>query len=490
MSQIKAAIERIERGEAGPLYLVVGDRIVSEPAAIRLGQALAERGDCEVDILRRPESLTPALQDLRTFAMFAAGKVTVVIESSTLADAATAPSLVDEALEVLPIANEDADLGSRERRAAACFLQALRLFQLDPYAGTADEVVEQLPGVALEGGPAQRKKTRRKRSSKQVARARTDLIVLLDAARRAEVQGLGESEEEVLAEILRDGLPVGHFLVLGESTWAKGHPVVAALAAAGGVIEVGQVSASRKAGWQGLDLVCQELERETGVGIDSGALKELARRTLRTRQGSRGGDGEVDAESTARFAAEYRKLVNLGGGKKVTLALVRDAIQDRGEEDIWGVLDAIGEGRADKAIAGIDRLLRGADDVVGARLSVLSLLAGFCRQLVAVGGMVAGSGAPRAERSYPRFKDRIAPVLQADLPGGRKNPLAGLHPYRLHRVYLAASRLGKSGHRHLQSRVLETEKRLKGNSVAPDAALAALVVDVATSIGRRASGSR
>jgi DNA polymerase III delta subunit len=489
MSQINSALERIERGAVRPLYLVAGDRIVSEPAAARVGQALADRVGCDVDILRRPESLTPALQDLRTFAMFASGKVTVVIESSTLADAATAPSLVDEAIEALPIADAEAALGARERRAAACFLQALRLFQLDPYSGTPAEIVEELPAVALEGGPAVRKKTRRKRSAKQIENARNDLVTLLEAARRADVQGLGESEEEVLAEILRDGLPEGHFLVLGESTWAKSHPVVVALQAADGVIEVGQVSASRKAGWQGLDLVCQELERETGVGIDRAALQELARRTLRMRQGSRGGDGAVDAESTARFAAEYRKLVTLGGGKTISRALVAEAIQDRGEEDIWGVLDAVGEGRAGKAIAGIDRLLRGADDVIGMRLSVLSLLAGFCRQLVAVGGMVEASRSVRAERSYPRFKQRVAPALQAELAGGRKNPLAGLHPYRLHRVYLAASRLGASEQRRLQSRVLETEKRLKGNSVAPDAALAVLVADLATSIGSSASGS-
>jgi DNA polymerase III delta subunit len=488
MPQIDSAIERIERGEARSFYVVVGDRVVSEPSAIRLGEALADRIGCDVDVVRRPESLTPTLQDLRTFAMFATGKVTVVIESSTLADAATAPSLVDEAIEVLPIADAGVDLGGRRIIKKACFLQALRLFQLDPYAGTPAEVVEQLPAAALEGGPSLRKKTRRRRGSKQVDRARTDLVVLLEAARRAEIQGLGESEEEVLAEILRDGLPEGHCLVLGESAWAESHPVVAALKAAGDVIEVGQVSAGRKAGWQGLDVVCKELERETGVGIDGQALQELARRTLKKRQGSRGRDGAIDSESTARFAAEYRKLANLGGGRKITLTLVREAIQDRGDEDIWGVLDAVGEGSADKAISGINRLLRGSEDVVSMRLSVLSLLAGFCRQLVAVRGMVEVSGVTGAERSYPRFKERIAPALQAGLPGGRQNPLTGLHPYRLHRVYLAASRLKTGRSKRLQSMVLEAEKRLKGNSVAPDAALAALVVEVATSIARQGSG--
>jgi hypothetical protein len=485
MPQIDIAIKRIESGEVKPLYLVAGDRIVSEPAAIRLGQALANQVDCEVDVIRRPESLIPALQDLRTFALFAAGKVTVVIESAVLADAATAPSLVDEAIEVVPLASADDTLGARERRAAACLLQALRLFQLDPYAGAAAEVMEQLPAMALEGGVSFRKKSRRRRSGKLVEKARVDLAVLLEAARGAEIQGLGEGEEELLAEILRDGLPGGHFLVLGESAWAKEHPIVTGLEARTAVVEVGQVSAGRNASWQGLDAVCRELERETGTGIDRQALAELARRTLRKRAGSRGPDGAVDSESTARFAAEYRKLANLGGGKKITLALVRETTRDRGDEDIWGLLDAIGEGRADKAMVGISRLLRGADDVVGTRLSILSLLAGFCRQLVAVGGMVKAAGVANAERSYPRFKAKIAPALQADLPHGRKNPLAGLHPYRLHRVYLAASGAPVGSLRRLQGQVLEAERRLKGDSVVPEAALVALVADLATQIGRR-----
>jgi len=485
MSQIDTAIERIESGELKPLYLVAGDRIVSEPAAIRLGETLAKRVDCEVDVVRRPESLLPALQDLRTFALFAAGKVTVVIESAALADAATAPALVDEAIDVVPLASSDGALGARERRAAACLLQALRLFQLDPYAGAATDVIEQLPAVALEGGASFRKKTRRRRGGKLVEKARIDLALLLEAARRAEIQGLGESEEEVLAEILRDGLPAGHFLVLGESAWAKGHPIVTALESAASVVEVGQVTAGRNASWQGLDVVCRELERETGAGIDKQALAELARRTLRKRQGSRGGDGAVDSESTARFAAEYRKLANLGGGKSITLALVSETTRDRGDEDIWGVLDAIGEGRADKAMVGIDRLLRGADDVVSTRLSILSLLAGFCRQLVAVGGMVRASGVAKGERSYPRFKEKIAPSLQADLAEGRKNPLAGLHPYRLHRVYLAASRTRADSLGRLQGRVLEAERRLKGDSALPEAALVALVAELATQIGHR-----
>lgn len=294
------------------------------------------------------------------------------------------------------------------------------------------------------------------------------------------MQGIGESDEEVLMEIARDGLPPGHALVLAESTWSPSHPLFAAAQKRGTLARVGQVSTDRRTGWSGLDVVCNALKRETGVAIESQALTELARRTLRKRAGrGRQGD-EVDSESTARFAAEYRKLATLAAGSDIGLDLVRESTQDRGEEDVWGILDAVGEGRADVAIAGLDRLLRGAEDAVAARLSVFSLLASFCRQLTAVAGMVSATGMPASERDYRRFKDRIAPHLQGSLEGGRANPLSGLHPFRLHRAYLAASRLGAEGLKRLPARVLETERRLKGDSASPDSALVALVADLAT----------
>jgi hypothetical protein len=90
---------------------------------------------------------------------------------------------------------------------------------------------------------------------------------------------------------------------------------------------------------------------------------------------------------------------------------------------------------------------------------------------------------PAGETHYPRFKDRWAPALQGDvdLPEGRaKNPLAGIHPYRLHRAYLAASRLPEPFLARLPSDVLAAEMRLKGESAEADAALSELVVRVAS----------
>jgi hypothetical protein len=64
---------------------------------------------------------------------------------------------------------------------------------------------------------------------------------------------------------------------------------------------------------------------------------------------------------------------------------------------------------------------------------------------------------------------------------GDFRPLADLHPYRLHRAYLAASRIGAPILQGLPARVLETELRLKGESGDPDAALTELIAFLAGS---------
>ena len=95
------------------------------------------------------------------------------------------------------------------------------------------------------------------------------------------------------------------------------------------------------------------------------------------------------------------------------------------------------------------------------------------------------------ERNYRRFQDRLADALRAPLPGGLDNPLGNLHPYRLHRVYLAASRLRAAPLDTLPWRVLETETRLKGESGEPEAALYELVASLATGqVGENALPAR
>lgn len=475
MSAVDKLLQQL--GKGGPqVCLVHGDLVLAEPAAVRAAETLAQAhglpGD-RVETHRRPSSLAPILQDLRTYSLFGGAKVLLAVDTAVFADRNAAAGLIDEAAEALPLTSPV--LGPRERQAASRLLQALHLFDTDDLSG--------LPAWAFEGdrrGPSGR--TGRARGKKQVEELRANLAPLLEAAVREGIQGIGEGDLAQLADAVRGGLPDGHVLVLAERSVAADHPLVQMLAERGAVLSVGTVEAER-GGFQGLDPVAEELERQTGVAIAPDALAELARRTLRQEGEGRNRVGKgIDADSTARLAGEYRKLANLAQGageKRITRKLVEQNVEDRGEEDVWQLLDAIATGRAADALDRLRRLLTSTDDPLAARLSFFALFAGFCRQLTAIRGMMRAARVPAGEANFARFRDRLAPSLQGELPGGGKNPLAGIHPFRLHRAYLAASRLPEPMLARLPSDVLETELQLKGESGEADAALADLVARVA-----------
>jgi len=470
MALIEKLLESIARGDVQPVYLVRGDLVLAEPAALRIGEALAAPAGCAAEVHRRPSRLAPLLEDLRTYSLFAPAKVIVAVDSAVLAERAAAADLIDQAADALPLA-ASGGLGPRERPAASRLLQALRLFGVDPLQGEPAAAIAALPGWALEGGEAYRKRRAgRKRPKSEAEKLEEGLAGLLRAAREEGIVGYAEGDLAELGAILSGGLPRGHALVLAESSAAASHPLVEALAERQAILDVGAVEAERGGGWQGVERLAEELERQTGVAVTRDGLAELVRRTLR--------QGDQHADSTARFAAEYRKLAELAEGGRISRQLVERAVEDRGEEDVWQILDAIAAGHADEALERTARLLRGADDAIATRLSFFALLAGFCRQLVAVGGLLDLLRLPRGEASYNRFKGAVAPALQGEIPGGHANPLAALHPFRLHRVYLAASRWRAEELRLLPWRVLETELRIKGDSGEAEAAMADLVASL------------
>jgi hypothetical protein len=487
-SSVETFLSRLT-GNPPQVCLVHGDLVLAEPAAQRAAEALAASAGlaaAAVEVHRRPASLAPLLQDLRTYSLFAAGKVVLAVGSALFADRSAAGELIDDAAEVVPLAAAGQPLSTRERQAASRLLQALHLFDLDPYAGAPERTLADLPAWVLEGGKT-RRSGGRGRGKRQVEELRAGLAGLLEAARREGLQGTADSDLSELAEIVRGGLPPGHALVLAESAVAADHPVVRLLAERGAVLAVGRVESDR-GGWQGLELLAGELGRQTGVGITADGLAELARRTLRQESDGRGrGTGGVDGDSTARFAGEYRKLANLAQGgidRRIDRELVERAVEDRGEEDVWQLLDAIAAGRGGEALDRLRRLLSAADDPLAARLTFFSLLASFCRQLVAVRGMMRVARVPAGEANYGRFKSSHAPALQSEIPTGGKNPLAGLHPFRLHRAYLAACRMPEPLLARLPSDLLETELQLKGESGEADVALARLVAHLSQA-GRR-----
>ncbi len=481
----EAILEKIASGEVEPLYLVSGDRVVAEPMGERIARAAAEKIGCEVTLQRRPARLQEVLADLRTLSLFGPGKVVLVIESRVLADARDAAELIDDAGEALPIGGDD--LAVEERRAAGRLLQALRLFRVEPHRGSPEEALEGLPGWAFQGGATYRRKSRnRPRGKAQVRELKSGLAELLRAARDAEIQGWAETELAELSQLVEGGLPPRHTLILVETSVAADHPLVQSVAARGAWHRLGKIEATKRGGgWQGLGGIVSELQRETGVSIREDALQELARRTLQKEDFRDGGGVKVD--STERLAGEYRKLASLAADTgEIGLALVEQSVDDRGEENVWKIIDDIGAGRASSALHRIDRYLAAAPDPVAARLGLFALLAQFAMHVSAVAGMARVEGVARGEGSFQRFKSRLAPRLQANRPGHAKNPLHGLNPYRLHKAYLAASRLPPETLARLPARALDAEIALKGGSRRPQAVLAAWVLELA-GVGASAS---
>lgn len=462
-------LEQVAAGKAPQVLLISGEMVLAEPAAARLAAAWSEALGVPPETAarhRRPPSLAPLLQDLRTFSLFASGKVVVAVDTAAFADKDAAGPLLAEAAAILPV-SADGTLSPREREGAIALLQALRLYDLDPYAGSAEAIVGRLPDEAFGGGKGKAKKGG--------GEVKAQLAGLLEAARREELQGVQGSDLAELADLIHGGLPPGHVLIFAERSAAPAHPLVRLLAERGAALDFGQVESERGT-FQGLEPLAAELERQTGVGIARDALNALAQRTL--RQAGRGGPGGIDPASSGRFAAEYRKLSNLAPGGRIDKALVEQSVEDRGQEDVWQLLDAVSAGKGGEALSRLHRLLAGADDLMAERLSFFSLLAGYCRQLTAVRGLMRVHKVPGGEESYPRFKSRWAPALQGEMAVG-KNPIAGLHPFRLHRVYLAASRLPEGMLARLPADVLDTELALKGESDGADTALARLVARLA-----------
>ena len=481
-SRESRVLQEIRGGSSRAVYLVTGEVVLAEPVGARIAAALAEEAGGEVTTFRRPADLRRILADLRTYSLFGGGKVSLVVESTVLSDRSGAAYLIDQAADALPLRGGDV-LSTNERLAAGRLLQVLRLFGLTA-SSESQQLLGQLPRWVFEGGadPSSRSsRKRRKRGARQVETLVEGLVQLLDAAHEEGLEGWAEIDASDLASVQADGLPDGHFLVLCEASAAKDHPVVVRLEEEGGVIELASVQVDRRGNWAGVEELAAELARDTGTEIEGDALRELTRRTLRKQPGWGPASQSAQADSTARFAAEYRKLSSLVSEGRIRIALVGEVVQDRGHEDLWGVLDAVGAGRPDEALQKLRRAIEGAEDPMAVRLGFFSLLAQFCRHMSMVSGMMELTEVPAGERNYNRFKTRYAAKLLEPVPGSEIQPLGKLNPFRLHKAYLAASRFSKAELCKLPSRVLDTELRLKGESSDPDAALAALVSRLAGS---------
>ncbi|MCY3592523.1 MAG: hypothetical protein OXH32_12930 [Acidobacteria bacterium] len=490
--EIDAAVERIEGGDRQPLYLVIGEQVLATRGATRIAKALAAAAGCEVAVHKGAAGaeLESVLVDLFTFSLFEPAKVALVVDCAEFASKDAAAELIDEAARALKddyALSGGEGLTLPERSAAGRLLQTLRLFEVDPFVGTADEVIASLPDFALAGGKEWRKGGRRGRLKKERAGLARGLTALLAAARE---EGLSGWSADVLADLDRavdGGLPEGHALVFAERSADKEHPIVRRLFERKTAFEIEQIRLDGRGEATGLRSVLDELERETGVGIDPVAAQELARRTLRKVKGAGSwGEADVEATSAARFVAEYRKLAGgrRGSSGRIDRAMVEEMVTDRGEEDTWKLLDTIGDAGPERALQQLRRFLDTAPDEAGALFPFAAALGGFCQHMAAIHGALSRVEAPTAH-NYNAFRSRVLPKLKPELP----ESVAKVSPFRLFRAYQAASRRqGPEADRlmaELPWRVLETDYRLRGGSDDRVAAVEALVALVAGGGSRR-----
>ncbi len=391
----------------------------------------------------------------------------VAIDTAILADKAAAASLIDTAVDD-PVSDPTDDLNRRQRWGATRLYTALKMFGIDPFVGTAQDVIAGLPDSALKGASG-------RIGAARVNERREQLALLLEAAREQDVEAYTEAVGERLVEVLEKGFPEKHHLILVESTVAEDHPLVEQLEQRDAVIRVGEISADRSGAWAGVDKLARTLAQETGVEVEPAALRALAERTLKRRARDR--TGAVDEASAERFAAEYRKLAGLAEGM-IGRELVEGNVADRGDQDVFQILDAVGQGDVRTALQRYTRYQDAAEDPIASRLGFLSQLATFCRHLLWVDVRLQETGIERGV-AYPQFKQRLASKLAAKDGVGE---LAGIHAFRLHKAYLAAGRLRPGQAARLPAKVLLAEQRIKGESRSPDLALEVLVAEVCAAL--------
>ncbi len=465
------------RPEAVSVVVFFGSRSLAEAAAASWIEARLSGGLLEFARHVGPEFLESAVVDLRTASLFAGGKLHLLIETGVLETPLAPEELLSQALSGLESGQVSTASSESTRQAALVLLRMLRLLGISWDGEAPDRVIDRIPDSVW---GAYRRLSGRSVSSSQEA-ARSKLRSLLEMALQEGLRGLSENAAGMVFDLVQDGLPRGHWLVLVESRGDLRHPLAMALRARGALVEVGQVELdTKRSGLAGFRPLLERLERESGVVMAPEAAEELLRRTVRFKtEPWSGASALVDPDSLQRLESEYRKLGSLFPSGELRREDVAQWVVDRGEEGAFEWLDALAEGRTEEALERVERRLSGAAEPGGERLRLLSQLAGLVRQVWAVSSVARRVGVPLRPESFGRFRDRIYPRLLEPVPELGSSPLAGSKPFPLYRAFCLACRLPEGLLERLPARLWRSERRLRGESEAPELELASFVAETA-----------
>lgn len=255
---------------------------------------------------------------------------------------------------------------------------------------------------------------------------------------------------DVFADLLKRGLPNGFALVVTATEVDKRRGWYKTFEKAGEVVALGGAAND----WGKIDFAVVESFARQQLKAHQKEMQPEALQTLM----------ELTGANFRALASEIEKLATYVGNRpEITVEDVAVLASPSGESSVWALSDAIGERNLPKALQVLDQLLFQGENAVG----MLFALIGSVRNLLLIRELIDR----KVLQSYPdygRFKaslERIPPSLGDEYPSDRRfNPLL-VHPFRLHKLVLQASRFTLGELRRAMESMLEANKQLVSSSL-------------------------
>ncbi len=384
-----SAIEAIGRGEAEPVYLLVGDEFLCRGAAHDLIGALVPEAQRTLNVVELDSSASPrrVSDEISTLPMFKGSKAVFVQPAEFLAPKRAQGDAFDRPRKLWE---------EGKQREAARRLLGLAARAGFPLAGLGRRTVSDWDGAGLRMTAA-------------------DRAWVEAAAELAEREGMAvpESDTRALEEVLRRGLPRLHHLILASEEVDRTCALTKAALALG--VEIPRLLPGATTGGKRGEVSLAELSAEV-LGPLGKRLEPPAERLLLARIG----------EDARALASELGKLAAYVGGRlTIGAADVSEVVEAGPGEDYFALTNAL-EGRDSAG------MLRAIDDEIARgspALKILGGLAGGVRGLLFARANLANLGVT-GRMSYQDFERRVAPALaEGDRKSGRKPG----HPFRAYK---------------------------------------------------------
>jgi DNA polymerase-3 subunit delta len=383
---LAAALEAIAKGDAPPVYLLVGDEFLCRGAAQELVAALVPEAQRSLNVVQLDSlaSNRRVADEVSTLPMFRGTKVVVVQPAEFLAP---------------------------KRAQGDAFERPRKLWE----EGKQKEAARRLLGLAARAGFPLEGLGQRTLGDWEAAGLRmssADRGWTQAAIELAEREGLAvpDSDTRALEELLARGLPPKHHLVLAAEEVERASSIFQACLALGQ--EIPRVLPSTQTGPRSREASLSGLSAELLAPLGK-RLEPAAERTLVARVG----------EDARALASELMKLASYVGDRATIGAADVVAVVVEGPgEDYFALTNALESRDSGGMLRAIDdELARGS-----APLRILGSLASALRGLLLARSHLASLGVSR-RLSYPEFERRVAPAFaEADRKAGRKPG----HPFR------------------------------------------------------------